>query len=188
MIGLKQEDPGDLPAKKTEQLEEKSKKLAIFRELVGQKICQYWENSADLGSRVSRSLIKLIKTHPAVGWVRADELPSEEVNQELLRLRKRVEELERELAAAQTEAPKGAEALAHGEDKFTFIFGFEKQKDDFVYQAERHRGQFTMSWDEIFYVISPCMIDEAPQHRLAHELASDVENVSPTRIAKPTKV
>jgi len=36
-------------------------------------MCKYWETPAELGSVVSRSLVRLTKTTPAIGWVRADE-------------------------------------------------------------------------------------------------------------------
>jgi hypothetical protein len=123
-IGFLHRNPEDLPARKTEKLEGGKEKLQKFRELVAQKMCQFWDSPADLGSKVSRSLIKLIKQHPAVGWVRADQLPSEDVSQELLAFRKKVEELEQELARAQTEAPKGTENLAQADDEFQLLFSF----------------------------------------------------------------
>ncbi len=36
------------------------------------KLVKFWKTPAELGSMVSRSVVKLIKNSPAVGWVRAD--------------------------------------------------------------------------------------------------------------------
>ena len=127
------------------------------------KICQFWEGPADLGSKVSRSLIKLIKQHPAVGWVRTDQLPSDDVTQELLALRKKVEELQLELASAQTEAPRGTDDLAQGDDQFELLFTFSKHREDFDFNGEIQRAKGHAPWNEIFYTISPRMINEASE-------------------------
>lgn len=175
VIGFLHKDPDSLAAKKSEQSEKKKEKLKEFRELVSQKVCQFWDGPADLGSRVSRSLIKLIKQHPAIGWVRADQLPSDDVNQELLSLRKKVEDLELQLASAQTEAPKDAEYLAQGEDRFEVTFGFQV-RDGRTYKTVDHRARRTMTWNEIFYALSPRMIDEGSEGQLAADLANFIES------------
>jgi hypothetical protein len=79
---------------------------------------RFWTSPADLGSVVSRSLIRLIKDHPAVGWARADILPDGSIAEEILRLKKQVEELEASLAVAAAQPPTGSEALAQGDDEF----------------------------------------------------------------------
>jgi len=78
-------------ANKCEKSQEGREKLERFRAMAQEKMCRFWTSPADLGSVVSRSLVKLIKTHPAVGWVRADLLPDQSAAEEMLRLRKRVE-------------------------------------------------------------------------------------------------
>ena len=107
-IAFLHKDPGTIQANKCETTDEGKKKLAAFRSSVEQRLCKHWTTPAELGSVVSRSLIQLIKSNPAVGWVRADELPDRDATLELLRLRQRVEQLESELARARTIAPKGS--------------------------------------------------------------------------------
>ena len=174
-IGFLHRNPDELAAKKTERVEASKEKLQQFRELVSQKVCQFWEGPADLGSKVSRSLVKLIKQHPAVGWVRADQLPSDDVNQERLALRKKVEELEGDLARAQTEAPKGTEDLAQGDDQFQMLFEFSKHDGDFDFDGESHRAKAMARWNEIFYAVSPRMMDEASEGELTSELSTFIE-------------
>lgn len=174
LIGFLHKKPEELPAKKTERSEKKMEHLKAFRNLVSEKMCQFWENPPDLGSKVSRSLIKLIKQHPAIGWVRADELPSDEVNQEILALRKKVDGLESELAQVQTQAPKGAENLAQGDDMFEIQFTFSKSRGEFDFSGTTTTDKTHFAWNDIFYQVSPLMIDEASDARIKGGLSSAI--------------
>ena len=78
---------------------------------------KHWKTPHDLGSVVSRSLVKLIKNNPATGWVRADEIIEGAAAAELLRLRKEIEELQRQLSQSSTEAPQGTEHLSSGNEQ-----------------------------------------------------------------------
>jgi len=88
IIGFIPKDPGKIPVEKTDQDPVKRAKLEEFLGLVQKKMCRHWESPADLGSVVTRSLLNLIRSHPAVGWVRADQVPDKDAVSELLRLRK----------------------------------------------------------------------------------------------------
>jgi len=122
IIAFLHKDPGTLQSKKTEQSEEGRKKLDDFKELAQKKMCKYWTSPDNLGSVVSRSLIQLIKSTPAIGWVKADQMASEEATKEILRLRQQVDDLQREIEQARITAPKSSELLAQGDDKFKIHF------------------------------------------------------------------
>ena len=77
VIGFLHKDPGSLPVDRSEDTEAGRQKLDEFCELVKKKMCRFWDSPADLGSQVSRSLVKLMKTTPATGWVRGDLVPDE---------------------------------------------------------------------------------------------------------------
>lgn len=77
VIAFLHKSPGSIASDKTEQTEEGKQKLAAFREIAQKKTCKYWSSSSDLGAKVSRSLMHLMKTNPARGWVRADVLIDE---------------------------------------------------------------------------------------------------------------
>src|SRR5438270_9591112 len=70
-------NPGSIPVDRSESSEDRRRKLDSFRELVQRKMCKRWSSPKDLGSVVSRSIVKLIKASPAVGWVRATIVPDE---------------------------------------------------------------------------------------------------------------
>ncbi|MGB8508040.1 MAG: DUF4062 domain-containing protein, partial [Pyrinomonadaceae bacterium] len=58
VIGFIHRNPGSIPASRSEQSDEGKAKLETFRELVQQKMCKHWSTPSELGSVVSRSLIK----------------------------------------------------------------------------------------------------------------------------------
>jgi hypothetical protein len=196
VIGFLHKDPGSLPSNRCEQSAEGKAKLGQFREFVQQKMCRYWDSPADLGSQVSRSLIKLIRTNPAVGWVRADLLPSAETAEELLRLRSRVEELEGTLRASSFEAPKGTEGLAQGEDTVEINYTFEATASgEFGGKTHSYSGEVT--WNDLFAAVAPLMIQEASDSELRTginnfltnklwRVVSDLEDMKGKRVGRFT--
>lgn len=183
VIGFLHKDPSSIPAKKTEKSPEGQIKLAEFRNLVQQKMCKYWSNPADLGSVVSRSLVKLIKTSPAVGWVKADLLPDKSTAEEFLRLRQQIEDLQDQLSEAQQASPIGTENLAQGEDVVRIKFEYsiykmqtiEERRNSPFPQSKTIQDSFETTWNRIFALMSPLLIDEAPDIILKNALASIIE-------------
>jgi Domain of unknown function (DUF4062) len=166
-IAFIHKSPGLIPANKSEDSTDGKAKLSAFRELVQQKLCKSWSSPADLGSVVSRSLIQLMKTSPAVGWVRANELPDREATLELLRLRQNVDDLKAELGRIRTTAPKGSESLAQGNDLFALRYAFRSKNET---PRELKFDEFITSWNEIFAAIAPLMINEVAEQRLYYTL------------------
>lgn len=111
ILGFVHKDPSQIIAHKTEVSEEGKARLEAFRGLVKTRMCRFWDSPSDLGSQVSRSLVKLIKSHPAIGWVRGDLVPTESANAEILKLRRTIEGLEQKLSSSALEAPEGTSKL-----------------------------------------------------------------------------
>lgn len=138
VIGFLHKEPESLPANRCEQTSAGREKLAAFRERVQQKMCRSWTSPADLGSVVSRSLVKLIRNNPAVGWVRADLLPDQSVTDEMLRLRRRIEELQELLEQSLGTSPAGTEQFSQGEDTIDLHFSFGAYKPgDYEYRLKK---------------------------------------------------
>lgn len=120
---------GNWPQGRTEP--EKRAKVEKFRALCGKKLCQFWKTPDDLAAKVASSLQGLIREAPRKGWVRADQLPSAAVTDELARLseenrglRERVEAFERQAGGVQVppEIMAKIKYLENGfNDKFEFI-------------------------------------------------------------------
>ena len=170
MLGFVHREPGALAANRCENSEEGKNKLAAFRELAQKKMCRFWESPSDLGSQVSRSLVKLIKSSPGIGWIRGNLVPDESATEEILSLRRRVEELQAELQATQTSGPAGTSNLAQGEDTFEIRFSFVASHDEWAHNGKIYGSSTEVDWDDIFSALSPLMIHEAVESDLAKAL------------------
>lgn len=188
VIAFVHKNPGSLPANKCEDSDAGKAGLEGFRDLVQQKVCRFWDSPADLGSQVSRSLIKLIRSNPAVGWVRGDMVPDAPATEEILRLQKKVQALEEQLAAARTEAPVGTERLAQGDDEIDVECSFKAYPKGQAYGATTYRYEVTLTWNEIFAAIAPLMIDEAPENVLRAAISPLLREVGGEELADDKKL
>lgn len=162
------QNPGALPANRTEESADGRAKLQAFRDLAQQRVVRYWESPADLGGHVSRSLVKLTRSNPAVGWVRADRVPGIDASQEILRLRNHVDELKRELAQAATHAPPGSSELAQGEDRFRIRYTVQAiQRPVSLVRVE---AVADASWNAIFRAIGPRMLKPTSEEEMRSAL------------------
>jgi len=177
VIGFLHRTPGSLSVDRSETAPEARAKLDNFRSLVQQKMCGFWESPSDLGSRVSRSVVQLIKATPAVGWIRADHV-GENASAEILRLRTRIEELEAGIESSRTTAPPGTRDLSQNDDLFEISFTFVTYTRDSnigTYGASQiHAEKFTASWNEIFSAVAPIMISEATESAIRSAMNSFV--------------
>jgi hypothetical protein len=176
VIAFLHKDPEALLSGKCEKSPEGKEKLEIFRGLVQRKMCKFWVTPADLGSVVSRSLVKLIKTNPAVGWVKADRLPEESTAEEILRLRKRIEELETQLQQSLVTSPSGTEHLSQGDDLVNLRYSFGAFKTSRFSADVTYSATFETTWNELFSAISPLLVDEASEVVLRKALDGFVES------------
>lgn len=185
VIAFLHADPTAIAAGKTEKTETGKQKLEGFRELAQRKMVKHWRTPHELGSVVSRSLIKLIKTNPATGWVRADELADGATAKELLRLRKEIEDLQRQLDQSTTQAPKGTEGLASGDENFELEIKaeFEDAGDGMEYTQD---VVLDLSWDRIFEALAPLMIDKATTRQLRAALLEACREDLAAHIQKET--
>lgn len=152
-ISFLHKDPDQLPVSRTDKDEQKRKKLSDFKDLVSKKSVRYWETPSDLGSVVSRSLIKLIRTNPRTGWVKADNMSTDKANLEILQLRERINELE-----TKYNDNIDISDLSQGEDKTEI---------DFVYTIPgntKKRETISITWNELFIKTCTLLIDEAAEN------------------------
>lgn len=165
IIGFLHKKPEEIPVGKSEKDPALKQKLEDFKTVVQQKMCRYWENPSDLGSQVSRSLVKLIKDKPMPGWVKATYLPSDDLTKEVLELKKQNEQLQLEIEKTKSNAPEGTNNLSSGQDKIEINFNV-KAEGNWEVGSEKYVSKAILSWDEIFAEISPLLIDEATEHTI----------------------
>ena len=155
--------PEKIESGKTEPTEAGKKKLADFKEKVQHKMVKFYENPADLGSVVSRSVVKLIKNFPAEGWVKASNAISETDLRELADLRKENEALRKQVQSLSISAPKDADLLQQGEDIIPLETSFP-----YTYKNNVKRTSYSIdvTWDEIIDKIIPHLISACSTSRI----------------------
>jgi hypothetical protein len=186
IIAFTHKDPGKIILEKSETLPDGKRRLGEFRSLVEKKLCKQWDSPQDLGSVVSRSLVQLIKSTPAIGWVRANELADSEATSELLRLRREVDELRDALNQARTSAPKGSEDLAQGEEEFELRFSFSALTPG-TFSRHASGASAMVSWNELFALIAPLMMQESSEAPLLKTLDRFVEERERIRLSESSE-
>lgn len=98
VIALVREAPESLPPEKRETDAAQLDRFIKFREKVcADRLVSFWRDERDIQKDVALGMNKAMKKFPAVGWVRADTVASEELLQENFKLKKRVDAVEKEL-------------------------------------------------------------------------------------------
>src|SRR6266478_1740518 len=150
VIALIHENPEGIPFGKSEKDPVLHQRLQRFRGKAStNRLVKFWKSAGDLPGLVALSLANTIKMYPAVGWIRANKVASEDLLTEINDLRK-------QNAALQTSAAEfmpTMENLAGLEDKIELRGTFH---DRFL-NRWRH-WTTTATWAEIFACVSPYMI------------------------------
>ena len=177
IISFLPQNPEKIESGRTDKDADKAKKLNQFKELAKRKMIKYWENAADLGSKVSRSMVRLIKDFPAEGWVKSGSVIDEKSIHEIAKLQKENAELREEINKITTVAPKGTENFSQGEDliKVNYTFtGIEIEN----YSHHRYECEHIdfFSWNELFVAVAPSMINECTEYVFRNNLETYIYN------------
>lgn len=138
-------------------------KFNKFKNLVMSKMVFQCSSVIELKYNILQKMIEIDRNDNLTGWIRASEssdstLLSGEIaklSQENRELKDQIEKLKKSLEYAEVDAPKGSELLAQGDDEFQI---------NYEYEYENFR--FPSTWNKIFAVISPYMIDETSEGNL----------------------
>ena len=181
VIALVHEKPNELSVEKSDINPELRERLNSFREKVKtNRLVKFWNLANELPGLVALSLSKTIKTYPAIGWIRANQTSSNELLTEMNELRKRNSELEKELIEYNKNKKIEIPNLASLDDIFK-VRGNYKILNSNKYST----WQLETNWREIFYLISPYLLeymnDIVVKDKLAKVLIekSDKQSYSP---------
>ncbi|MFI0485225.1 DUF4062 domain-containing protein [Actinomadura sp. 9N215] len=156
IMGFLHEDPQSLPLSRSEESEAGRAALASFRELVAQKQCKFWKTPEDLGGAVSRGMVRLRRSHPMAGWVRADTHGD-------VALRERIMELETELAALRSRIGRRSisrnSTLEGGDEKVTLTVN-----------PGRKSSGVQVTWNEVFRAMTPSALHGVTRDELVQFL------------------
>jgi len=164
-IGFVHKEISKIPSGKCDKDPKSIELLEKFREKLKRKVVRFWESPAELGSVVSRSLIKLIKSHPTAGWVRGDNVPEGGAAAEILRLRRELDEAVHRSERERYSPPEGSEGLAQDDAEFEFELEVNLL-DRTGWHAGVIRWREAVTWNEIFSAAAPSLIDEASSHKI----------------------
>jgi hypothetical protein len=177
VVPLLHQTPDNLPRGKTETSPGAWEKLKAFRAKVESKhTCVYWNNAEELRAKVIVGLTTTMKRRPAVGWVRADQVPSGATLTELLKLRSRIAELESQAEQVATRPPPGTEGLAQGTERIKLRVQFYARLPGDI--ERKHESTFEPTWDEIFAGVAPSMINEASEEDLRRAFQSRLADLA----------
>jgi len=162
-------DPKTLPVSHAETNAKAIKRLEAFRSRVRKLLCKSWTSAHELGSVVISSLMQLIKRNPRPGWVRAGSL-TPETSEEIIRLRRTIDEQAKELETLRLSPPKGSESLARGDEVFEIEFRSRYFNAALPYHAPLRlvdRIEFSRhTWDEIFAACAPNLIADERESKI----------------------
>jgi Domain of unknown function (DUF4062) len=150
-------DPGGIPAKKTEATDDGKAALRAFRDKIeAAHHAKYWKVTEGLSGLVAISMSQLKTIRPRVGWVRGDQVADESAAQEILKLRKKIDELDAHIAQSELTPPPGTEDLAQGEETIPVHFHCEVNNSWIDTQED-------FSWNTILSILGPILIIHATE-------------------------
>lgn len=190
VIAFLHKNPDNLPREKTETSDGIWNKLKAFRAKVEKKhTCVYWNSAEELKARVIVGLTSALKRTPAVGWVRADQVPSDATISEILTLKQRIAQLESEAQESLLNPPKGTEELVQDDEQFEIKCKFKvNMKGYHAYDDPKYEGKLLPTWNQIFAAISPSMINEASDYSLRESFNRFFSEVAQRELSKEKQI
>lgn len=163
-------DPDQITKGKSESDPAAIKKLDEFRMKVktGRMIRQ-WTTAEELGSVVSRSVIKAIKTTPTEGWVKGRYAATTELLEQLNTLREANDKLRADIKRAKNSPPEGTSQYQGGDERLK-LSGSVRIGERYPYRALVWSAE--ASWDEIFHEVGPELFGECPESKMATDIAT----------------
>jgi hypothetical protein len=170
VIALLHANPEDIPMGKSEIDPELRGRLSAFREKVSKnRLVKFWKTADELPGLVALNLSKTIKTHPAIGWIRADQAGNMQLLTELNELRKEKEELSQKLAdlskTPNVEIPDLASL-----DETTEVFGTCTIWETGRKSSRSSSWKLSITWQEIFALIAPYLLQFPNDTKVKTEL------------------
>jgi hypothetical protein len=175
-------DPGSVAHDKTDKDPDKEKKLEDFRKRIRdgsdgkRRNVGEFKTADELAAKVSRAMSRAIKTYPGVGWVRGDQAMTVETQQEIIDLKQKINALESEKLAAETSLVEDVEQLAQGSDEITLTLYVADRTYPIAEREDTIYPKSTTTWDALFKVLAPLMLDEASEETVRNRVKSHLWN------------
>ncbi|SDY87233.1 DUF4062 domain-containing protein [Hymenobacter psychrophilus] len=177
VIAFLHKDPDSLPLSRSEGEASAREKLAAFRqEVSGNRLVQFWATADQLPGLTLASLIRTMKTYPAVGWVRGDQTVNPSIYKEMDDLRKENQQLKDKLSDGSAKGVMDFENMAGLDDEIELI-GYGHDKDGELFSPAR-RWKANVTWRDIFKSVSPKCVGLLSENEIDSIVAGNVYCVS----------
>lgn len=166
VVALLHDKPHEIPAGKTELDPMLRLRLDAFRaKATTERLVRFWNRPEDLPGLVAVNLSKTIKTYPATGWVRANQVSTEDLLTQLNQLRQENKYLRESATTVVTEPTMHIEGLADLDEMFT-VTGHSAS------QNGRLDWNSTLSWKDIFAYVSPYLVKQPQDSTVMQQLTA----------------
>lgn len=163
--------PDEIPLGKSEIDPSLRDKLAAFRTKVSEKrLVKFWGDATELPGLVALSLSKTIKIYPAVGWVRASNVGSEELLIDLNDLRKENAQLKVLMSELDSQIIHEDTDLAPLDDSYEVTLLWDET--DSHGNSRSKTGKITTNWAEIFACVAPDLLENPLNTSVNYKLGS----------------
>jgi len=167
-------DPDNLTRSQIELDADKQQRLEAFMAKVrlGHHV-NLWTTPEDLVGKVLISLNKIIKSHPATGWVKADRASSTETLEELAKTKIQLAELEGKNAGETRSVVLDTSNIRGGADKLNLDMWCVGRFMDMNSILGPNRGKWIIqetTYDELFYAFGADLIAEKNEEEILYSL------------------
>jgi hypothetical protein len=185
-------NPEEIIQAKSEKDQFAREKLEAFKKKVQTgRLIKYWTSADELPGLVALSLPKTIKTYPAIGWVRANNL-NPDLLQQLNELQKVNADLKDQLNQLKLSSSSVAiENLADLDDTYTFngTYQLKAPKNEDFYEEDnepRLKWSVNTTWRQIFTLIAVKLINQPSDNNVRSILSTSLFAMSKKKGYYPT--
>ena len=173
VVALIHGEPDNIPFGKSETDETLRNKLFSFRDKVMDgRLVKFWTSANELPGLVALSMTKTIKMYPAIGWVRADHVASEEILVELNELRKENSDLQKACSENKIQSELDVTDIADINSEFIVHGKYRAYTQG--YTTKDRTFESKISWKEMFSMISPYLVEHFNELSVKDKLATSL--------------
>lgn len=181
VVALVHGAPDDIPFGKSEKdLVLRDKLIAFKEKVMTNRVVKFWKAPSELPGLVALSLTKTIKMYPAVGWVRANHVASEDILTDINKLRKENSELQKIVNDLGNQQISAIEGIADIDSELTINGSYYKQVRGYS-NTSKFSFASKITWRDLFALISPYIVVHPRAEVVKSKLADSLrerENLS----------
>jgi hypothetical protein len=173
VIALLHDDVQSLPRKNFDEDSTLEIKVDSFRDKVkNERMVRFLNNKDQLVSATMQAIIKAIVTYPASGWIRGDEVASDDVMKQYIQLRANYDDLNLKYAALVDRSKLEFTDLATFNEVFTIEYYFYANGIKF-------RVTYNATWGYILKIVGPNLYTPRTSDRILRDIKTHIEGLGP---------